>query len=356
MLLGIILAVLVGWAFMAMAVVVIPLMMGIFVTLMVLPIDRAIAGRMPHGLSWLGRAVVMVMLLLIIALFLGGLVFCVQQIATHLPDVSDRLGDILPEAGGSGQGADATGAAALWAQARGLIESQSGSLASRLIDVTTSLAQAVANAMGVVLAGVILVLFIVLLALSEADKWAAKMDSIAGDRTGWQEVSQTLGAALRRFIATRAVVGVISAGVYAAWLAPFGVDLLMVWAVLTFLMTFIPNLGALVSGVFPTLYAFLTLDPGTALIIGVGLVVIEQVIGNWIDPQMQGAQIALSPLVILLAVVIWGWLWGVAGAFLGTPMTLTIMIVCNRVDTLRPVACLMKVPAFVRNKSHRQAF
>jgi AI-2 transport protein TqsA len=71
------------------------------------------------------------------------------------------------------------------------------------------------------------------------------------------------------------------------------------------------------------------------------LIVIEQVIGNWIDPRMQGNQVALSPLVILIAVVFWGWLWGVAGAFLGTPMTLAIMILCNHVAVLRPIAVLL---------------
>jgi AI-2 transport protein TqsA len=77
------------------------------------------------------------------------------------------------------------------------------------------------------------------------------------------------------------------------------------------------------------------------MLVGAGLIVIEQVIGNWVDPRMQGNQVALSPLVILIAVVFWGWLWGVAGAFLGTPMTLAIMIVSNAIPPLRPVALLL---------------
>lgn len=331
-----ILVLILGGVLKAMASVVIPVVLAVFVTLAVLPLDRKLAARLPERLSWIGRAAVMLLLLFILTTFVGGLAYCVTQIATQLPNLPDNMGAILPEAEGDG----------LWSTLRGyvsdLMQGQETSLTSRLIDTVTSLAQSTASATGVLFAGVVLVLFLVLLALSEARVWEAKLDSLGAGADGtWRDVTVTLGAALRRFIVTRALVGVISAVAYTLWLLPFGLELLLVWAVLTFLMNFIPNLGALVSGVFPTVYAFFTLDFGTAMLIGAGLIVIEQVIGNWVDPQLQGNQIALSPVVILVAVVFWGWLWGVAGAFLGTPMTLSIMILCNSIGPLRPVALLL---------------
>jgi AI-2 transport protein TqsA len=331
-LLAVVAILLAGWALRGMAAVVIPLILAIFVTLATLPLDRLIAGRMPKGLGWLGRAAVMLVLLLILGAFIGGLAYCVGRIATELPNLPQGLGGLLP-------GEDATGLAGT---VRDMLEGRGEMFLSRVIGTATSLAQAVASAMGVVFVGLFLVLFLVLLALSEAETWEAKFDALPPRGAGgWRRAAGTLGAALRRFIVTRAAVGVISATAYSLWLLPFGLELILVWAILTFLMNFIPNIGAVISGVFPTVYAFLTLDLGTALVIGAGLTLIEQVIGNWVDPRMQGNQVALSPLVILVAVVFWSWVWGVAGAFLGTPMTLAIMILCNAVAGLRPVALIL---------------
>lgn len=320
----------------AMAPVVVPVVLAVFVTLAVLPLDQRLAARLPGRLTWLGRAAVMAMLVAGLTLFLGGLAFAVTEIATNLPDVSQALGDMLPPPRAEGALADTV------ATLREALRGQAASLTERFVGFATDLAQTIAGATGGALAAMVLVLFLILLALSEARSWAGKLEVLSGPRAvHWQRVGATLGQALRRFIVTRALVGAISTVTYTLWLLPFDLDLLAVWAILVFLMNFIPNIGALVSGVFPTLYAFLTKDFGTALLIGVGLIVIEQVIGYWVDPRLQGNRTALSPVMILIAVVFWGWLWGVAGAFLGTPMTLAIMIVCNAVGPLRPVALVL---------------
>jgi len=263
------------------ATVVIPVIVAVFVTLAVLPLDRAMAGWLPRGTTWLGRVIVMLILLAFLSLFLGGLAFSVSRIATQLPDVSGGIGSILPEPQADGR------MAWLLGEARALLEGQTASLTARIIDVTTGLAQTIASAMGTALAGMVLVLFLILLALGEADTWEGKLDTLStGTGASWREATRALGTALRRFLVTRAVVGVISTAAYTAWLAPFGIDLLLVWAILTFLMNFIPNIGAIVSGVVPTVYAFLTLDPASALLLGLGLAAIEQVIGNWLDPRL----------------------------------------------------------------------
>ncbi|WP_375257304.1 AI-2E family transporter [Citreimonas sp.] len=331
-----ILAILAGMVLRSMAVVAIPVVMAIFVTLAILPLDRGVAAHMPKPLRWLGRAVVMIFLLLCIALFVGGLVYCVQRIAAQVPDLTEELGSILP-------GPHEAGPAGLWQDLRNLIDARSGSLSSAMLEGAAGLAQMFANAMGMMITGTVLVLFLVLLAVSEGDLWHSKVGEISSGRGArdWYDVFETMGTTLRQFILVRTFLGLLTAAVYTAWLWPFAIDLLLVWALLTFLLNFIPNLGSLLSGVLPTFYAFLTLDFGTAFLIGAGLLVIEQVLGNWVDPKMQGRRVSLSPLVILIAILFWGALWGVAGAFLATPMTLSIMIIANTIPPLRPVALLL---------------
>lgn len=343
-LLGAILAILIGWVLMSLAAVTIPVVLAVFVTLMVLPLDRAIAARLPGPLQWLGRVAILALLLLLIALFVGGLAYCVQQIATHLPGLSGQLDALLPAQpdGGGGVGENGSDGSFL-SQVRGLVQGRADAFGSALISTAESMATMIANATGLVVSGTILVLFLVLLALSEAGTWTAKLDGMLPLQAApnLRRVPETLGATLRSFLLVRSFVGVLTAAAYVGWMMPFGLDLLTVWAILTVLMTFIPNLGSVISALLPTFYAFLTLDFGSAMAIGAGLVVIEQVIGNYLDPKFQGNRVALSPLVILIAVVFWGSIWGIPGAFLGTPMTLALMIVANAVPPMRPLALLL---------------
>ena len=69
---------------------------------------------------------------------------------------------------------------------------------------------------------------------------------------------------------------------------------------------------------------------------------LDQVVGNYLDPRLQGRALNISSLVVLVSVIFWGWIWGVAGTLLAVPMTATIMIACSHVPALRPIAILMQ--------------
>ena len=73
-----------------------------------------------------------------------------------------------------------------------------------------------------------------------------------------------------------------------------------------------------------------------------GLVLIDQVIGNYLDPRLQGRTLNMSSLVVLISVILWGWIWGVVGTLLAVPMTVTIMSACERIPALRPIAILLQ--------------
>ena len=182
-----------------------------------------------------------------------------------------------------------------------------------------------------------------LLLLAEGGTWdrSCARSRANGKETAWQSAVATTADKLRRWMIVRTGVGLFSAGLYAGWLWLFGVDLLPVWALLTFLLTFLPNIGAVISGVLPTIYVLLTRDIATAAAIGAGLFVIEQAIGSWLDPRIQGRQIAISPVVIFAALLIWSWIWGIAGALLSTPMTIAAMVLAAHVGPLRKIALLL---------------
>lgn len=143
------------------------------------------------------------------------------------------------------------------------------------------------------------------------------------------------------YLLVRLVLGLLTAMLYVGWLWLFGLDLLLVWGLLTVMLNFLPTIGSLISGILPVLYAFVTKDPWTAVIIGAGILLIEQVMGNYVDPVVQGRQISLSPLVVLVVLMFWGWIWGIAGAVLAVPITITLLVFAAHVRGLRGLALLI---------------
>ena len=90
------------------------------------------------------------------------------------------------------------------------------------------------------------------------------------------------------------------------------------------------------------LITFLRYGFGLRLVlVTAGLMVMQFVMGNVIEPQIMGKRMDLSPIVILLSLIFWGWLWGVVGMFLAVPITSALKIIFDSIPALKPVAAAM---------------
>jgi AI-2 transport protein TqsA len=108
------------------------------------------------------------------------------------------------------------------------------------------------------------------------------------------------------------------------------------------LLNLIPTVGPAVSIVPPTLFAILQFDGlarPTVVFIGLGL--LQFFIGNFIDPKIGGRVLSLSPFLTLLAVVLWGWLWGSLGAIIAMPLVAAVVITCRQFESTRWIATLV---------------
>jgi AI-2 transport protein TqsA len=115
------------------------------------------------------------------------------------------------------------------------------------------------------------------------------------------------------------------------------------FGLLTFLLNFIPNVGSFISILLPV--PIVCLSPNFTTLQAVAAIgipaIIQFAIGNFIQPKLMGEHMRLHPVVILMALIFWGTLWGVVGAFLAVPITSMIRIACERHPFTRPVAELM---------------
>lgn len=334
-LLGLISMVVLASTLKATTSVVVPVIFAILIALIMAPLHKRIARALPTRLRWLAHVAMMVLLLGVLALFTGALVFAAQRVLEAMPDVSGKLEELLQ---GKSQPSNVLGG-----QLRELWGTLGGSAGGWVVDRATSIAKSIAGMTGLFATATVMVFFLVLLALTERQTWGRKVDALwPGEaRSAWSDAIDTIIDRLRRFLVIRTAVGLLQAALYVGWLAVFGVDLLFVWAVVTFVLTYIPNLGSIIAATLPVLYTLITKDFGTAMAAGAGILVIEQVVGNYIDPRLLSRQIVLSPFVILVSMLFWAYMWGAAGAFLATPIMLALLVGFNHVEALRPLALIL---------------
>lgn len=342
-LLGLVAVMLLGWSLRAMAAVAVPIVFAILATVFIAPFDLAIKRRLPDKVNWLAHVASVLTLFGVLLMFIGAIVFAGQQVLSTVPDLSDQVSSLMSDGDDTSGAGTATDTGGLTGEIRQIWSETGLSLGSWAIERVTAMAETAVTMTGAFTTSIFLILFIVFMALSEIGDWRAKM------RENWSSPTQraivdsfsTVSKRLRQFLVIRTLVGLLQAALYVGWLAIFGLDLLLVWGTLTFLLTYIPTLGSIIAGTLPVLYALFVLDPLTVLGIAAGLFVIEQIVGNYIDPMLLGQKLVLSPLVILVALLFWGWYWGIAGAFLATPIMLSLLIVFNHVPPLRPLALLL---------------
>jgi predicted PurR-regulated permease PerM len=121
-------------------------------------------------------------------------------------------------------------------------------------------------------------------------------------------------------------------------------------------MNFIPTLGSIVTGVGISLFALIQFWPNPAPVILVVVVVlaVNMILGNILDPKIVGEHVGISPLMVMVSLAIWGYIWGFAGMVISVPMTVIIKIVCENIPILEPVSVLLGTRKSIRARKAAQ--
>jgi AI-2 transport protein TqsA len=155
----------------------------------------------------------------------------------------------------------------------------------------------------------------------------------------------TWGAIVRRvqaYLAGKIALSGISSLLVGIALLAMDVPLAMVWALLTFLLTFVPTVGVFIALALPT--PVLWLDPEvsrTVFVLALAIPGAIHFVANLFEPKILGDSLGLHPITIMMALVFWTMLWGLAGALLAAPMTAVIAILLERFPGSRPIAQLL---------------
>ncbi len=200
-----------------------------------------------------------------------------------------------------------------------------------------------AESVGHILEGAVFVLIYLGFMLASRKSFQNKLAELFQDgESGAVEVFERIQHGVESYIWVQTLVGLIIAVGSAVMMWPTGIHHILFWSFLIFLANYIPAIGAAIGVLLPPLFALVDQDgiwKPIALLIG--LEVLHFTVSHVVQPRMQGQSLNIDPIVVLLSLAFWGVVFGIAGAFLSTPLTVIVMAVCAEFPATRPVAVLL---------------
>lgn len=186
-----------------------------------------------------------------------------------------------------------------------------------------------------------LVLLVTAFILIEASVLPAKLSSLSEfSGSFWINLQQILKE-IRRYMALKTVMSLLTGVLVGLWLAITGIDFFALLGFAAFALNYIPTIGSFLAAVPGVVLALIEHGIGTALVVAAGYVVINVGVSNVVEPRVMGRGLGLSPLIIVISMVFWGWVLGAIGMLLSVPLTMTAKIAMENFDETKWLAALL---------------
>ena len=216
----------------------------------------------------------------------------------------------------------------------------------RINDIATGFVGSIAGFTGTAITVFIFLIFIIVEAETLPSRLAAaypeEMERIS-------KVAENAGAGINTYVVTKASVALGQAIIVAILLAWQDIPGWFMWASITFLLDFVPYVGAPLSFIPPVIISFIIKDPAVAFMILGALFANQVAWGQFVEPQLAGQRLDMSPIAILILVAFWGWAWGIMGMILGVPLAVIMKLALESDPRTRPIAIMLSLNAGSKN-------
>ena len=204
-----------------------------------------------------------------------------------------------------------------------------------------SLAGDVFSALSSVLTNAFLILLTVVFILLEAADLPKKLQMVLKNPERSLSTIDKFSKNAKRYLVIKTLISAAVGLVIWLWLLILGVDYPVLWGSLSFLLNYVPTIGAILAALPVALLALVQLGVGSALLAVLGFVVVHIVVGNIIEPKLMGKGLRLSTLVVFLSLVFWGWILGPVGMILSVPMTSLVKIALESHEETKGLAFIL---------------
>ena len=300
----------------AAAVIVIPFLLSIFIAVLCAPPVLWLTGR---KVPTAAAVLLVISGMLGIGALIGGMASAsIDGFSRRLPGYQQRLGTEIEES-------------IVWIEQLDLERYGIDVSLDALGDIvdpaaTMDIAGNALKEIGNFLTNMLLILLTVIFMLLEASGFRAKLDAAFGSSHPTFSGFAEFASSVKHYLAIKTAVSLFTGLAITLWLWILGVDFPILWGLFAFLLNYIPNIGSIIAAVPAVLLAFIQYGAGGALLAAGGYIAVNIVVGNFVEPKFMGEGLGLSPLVVFLSLVFWGWLLGTVGMLLSIPLTITVKI------------------------------
>jgi predicted PurR-regulated permease PerM len=197
------------------------------------------------------------------------------------------------------------------------------------------------SGLGNVLTQALFILITVIFILVEATGFEAKIRAISAKPENSLARIDAITSSIKRYMSIKSSTSLLTGILVSILLLIIGVDYPVLWGLLAFMFNYVPNIGSIIAAVPALLLALIQLGPWAVLWSGMGYLLINVLVGNMIEPRFMGKGLGLSPLIVFVSLVFWGWLLGPVGMFLSIPLTMTLKIILDSSDETRGFSLLL---------------
>jgi AI-2 transport protein TqsA len=203
------------------------------------------------------------------------------------------------------------------------------------------LAATILNSLKDVLTNAFLIIFTMIFMLLEVSSVGTKVEAAFGRSAESMDGPRAFLQNLGRYLGIKTIVSIATGLCAFALTWTLGLDFPLLWGMLAFLLNYVPTIGSIIAAVPTVLLALVQLGPGAAGATAIGFAGINVVFGNLIEPRLMGYGVGISPLVVFIGLVFWGFVFGPVGMLLSVPLTMTLKLALESDDRTRWVAILI---------------
>ena len=301
--------------------ILVPFLLSVFIAIISTPALFGLEKRgVPKLLAFLIVLSIVIVVIAGIVLVIGASVSSFMQ---NLPEYQDKLNALLISA-------------IKWAKAHRIPVSQSKILENLDPAVLMGWVGNLIGGIGAILSQAVLIFITTAFIIFETSTFPEKLEKFHISEPNHDKIKKpnVFIFKIKRYLAIKTATSFLTGLIVTLGLLAVGVDYPCLWGLLAFFLNFIPSIGAILAGIPVFMLTLIQFGIWTTIWVMAGYTVVNILIGNFIEPNFMGKELGLSPLVVFLSLVFWGWLLGPIGMLLSVPLTMTAKIACDsRVET-----------------------
>jgi predicted PurR-regulated permease PerM len=281
--------------------------------------------KVSHGLAIFIVLFGVLIIFVIIGQLIGG---SVAQFTTDTPKYTARLNEIVVS---SFQSLNEMGFNISAGQLREMFD------AGKIMSATAGMLGELSGIMG----NTVVIIFIVIFLLLELNVFAVKTIAIVDKPAESLKYLKEIGQSIRHYLGIKTLVSLLTGFLIWIGMLIIGVEYAILWAMIAFLLNYIPNIGSIIAGVPAVLFALVQLGfDGFLWTMGV-FVFVNMFVGSVVEPRVMGKGLGLSTLVVFLSLIFWGFVLGTVGMFLSVPLTMTVKKILEQNENTKWIAILL---------------